>query len=99
MAFFDIELEPGLTGFPGAEVRSVKGMVGNEVTIAFVNGSRSNYWPLTWRNLKAQSTALYQIMGDEAVGATRSVFKVIKEKRDGTLSDSILRHGGRSGLP
>ena len=39
--FFDIVLESGLTGCLGAEVRSVKSMVGKEVTTAFVNGSLS----------------------------------------------------------
>jgi len=34
----------------------------------------------------AQSTALYQKMVDEAVGATKSVFNVIKEKRGGTFT-------------
>ena len=39
MAFFDIALEPGLTGCPGAEMRSQTGVVGKEVTTAFVDGN------------------------------------------------------------
>jgi len=39
MVFFDIVLEPGLTGRPGVEMRSQTGVVGKEVTTAFVDGS------------------------------------------------------------
>jgi hypothetical protein len=39
MAFFDVVLEPGLTDCPGLEVRSQTGVLGKEVTTAFVDGS------------------------------------------------------------